>query len=701
LLYRIYCLIFAKNESLSMSAERIVLINLLLYFFGFLFFLSQRNKLKEQYIAYLSILINGVGVLFSLGIRLSDAFGDSIVFEWFRLGNQSFTLSILVNDLTYLMYFLVQFIAFWVQVFSMKYMKGDESFGRYYSYLNLFIMAMLGIVLSGNLLSLFMAWELVGLCSYLLVGFWFKKPSATRASMKAFLVNRVGDIGFLIGLFLVYRYFGTFDLLEITAKTQKLSPDFLNSPEITTVGILLFCGCMAKSAQLPLQVWLPDAMEGPTPVSALIHAATMVAAGIFMIARVYPIISEDARYFMAIIGSITMFLGALSALFQYDIKKLLAYSTISQLGLMVVGLGVGAVNAALFHLLTHAFFKAGLFLAAGAVIHHTHHEQDMRKMGNLRKKIPLVFIGYSICAASLAGIPFFSGFLSKDAILIATFAWADNHPIKFISAILCLISAGLGAFYMMRQTYLVFFERTNNPLKFIASGANSFIQNLTEKLNNIVKVEDADDKDDVIEKSILGVLSKFGILETPIIVMAMASFGFIYAANPFSFESAWFFQTFKFEVHSHHWIANVTILFSLISLILGYILTKDEVENFDLSKNEPINFWQRFIFNNYYLSELYQKYLVEPLVRLSPGFSKFDQNIIDKLVNKSSEITLKLSQWHVWFEQRLVDNLVNTIADKVDTIGERIRTIQNGKIQSYLLIVFVFVLLIFILLLAK
>lgn len=332
---------------------------------------------------------------------------------------------------------------------------------------------------------------------------------------------------------------------------------------------------------------------------------------------------------------------------------------------MVVGLGVGAVNAALFHLMTHAFFKAGLFLAAGAVIHYTHHEQDMRKMGNLRKKIPLVFIGYSICAASLAGIPFFSGFLSKDAILIATFAWADQNPLKYFLAILCLISAGLGAFYMMRQTYLVFFERTNNPLKFIAAGVSSFVQNITEKLTNIVTVDDENqEQEDVIEKSVFKVISKFGILETPIIVMALASFGFVYAVNPFSFENAWFFETFRFEVHSHHWIANVTILFSIISLILGYILTKEEVENLNLNANEPHNFLQKLIFNNYYLSEFYQKYIVEPILKFSPALGRFDQHRLDRLVNKSSEITLKLSQWHVWFEQHLVDNLVNTIAKK-------------------------------------
>jgi len=687
-----------------MSAELVILINILFYLFGFSFLLYKRNQLSEQSIGLLSILINFIGVLFSMGIRLSDIFGDVISYNWFYVGDKLFTIDILLNDLTYLMYFLVQFIALWVQVFSLKYMQGDSSFGRYYAYLNLFIFSMIGIIISGNLLMIFMFWELVGLCSYLLVGFWYEKKTATNAAMKAFLVNRIGDIGFFIGILLVYRYFGTLDITTIVEKAKVMSAASFNSPIMTAIGLLLFCGCIAKSAQLPLQVWLPDAMEGPTPVSALIHAATMVAAGIFLMARIEPVLSPDTHLVMAILGMLTMFFGACSAIIQYDIKKLLAFSTISQLGLMVVGIGVGAVNTALFHLVTHAFFKAGLFLSAGAVIQHMHHEQDMRKMGNLRREIPIIYYTFTICAAALAGIPFFSGFLSKDAILVAAFEWASHQPkqIYFIIPAMCLVVSGMSAYYMMRQVFLVFLEREDNPLELISSSAKSLYKNVAKSIEGIVNIEEDEERQQAeirhSKEDLLGFLSKIGSIELSCIIMAIASFGFVFAVNPFSTESSWFFHTFHHEAKSYQWVAYFAIFVALIGVFLGYIFTKEESYQLNNEELEPKGQIANFIFNNYYLSEIYQTVFVKPLLWISPKINLFDRKIIDGIVNSVGNLTISWASLNHWFERNIIDSFVGLVADTSAKIGSYTRQIQNGKAQTYIITIFVCLVLMMILL---
>lgn len=688
-----------------MSAERVILINLLLYIFGFSFFLYKRNKLSEQSIGLLSITINFIGVLFSMGIRLSDITGDVISYHWFSIGDKLFTIDILVNELTFLMYFLVQFIALWVQVFSMKYMQGDPSYGRYFAYINLFVAAMIGIVISGNLLMIYMFWELVGLCSYLLIGFWYEKKSATNAAMKAFWVNRVGDIGFLIGIVLLYRYFGTFDITQIIEKARLLPAVLHNSAMLTTMGLLIFCGCVAKSAQLPLQIWLPDAMEGPTPVSALIHAATMVAAGIFLMARMFPILTPDTLLVMAIVGSFTMFFGACSALVQYDIKKLLAFSTISQLGLMVVGIGVGAVNTALFHLVTHAFFKAGLFLSAGAVIHHLHHEQDMRKMGNLRKEIPIIYYTFTICAAALAGIPFFSGFLSKDAIVVAAFEWAAQQKGQeyFIIPNVCLIVSGMSAYYMMRQVFLIFLEREDNPIELISSSAVSIYKNVAKRIEGIVNVEDDEQRREAAkahetEEPLSVLLGKIDAMELSVIVMATASIGFVFSMNPFSAESGWFFKIFHYESKSYQWVAYIAILVSIIGVLLGYIFTKEESYRLDNEQVEPRGLVSRIIFHNYYLSELFQTIFIKPILWLSPKVYQFDRMVIDGIVNGIAKSAIILSIVNSWIEKAIIDKFVNLTANLTGKAGTYTRQIQNGKAQSYIITIFVCLILIMILL---
>ena len=393
-------------------------------------------------------------------------------FNWIDFGDVpgvgplQIKMGILIDNLTAIMLAMVSLISLLVHIYSTGYMSGDKYYGRYFAYLGIFTFSMLGIVLSDNLFSIYIFWELVGLSSYLLIGFFFEKQSAADAQKKAFLTNRVGDIGMWLGILILYSQFHTFGYEEIYEHIK--AGDFhMSQAWLTAAGILLFMGCVGKSAQFPLHVWLPDAMEGPTPVSALIHAATMVAAGVYFVARIFVILTVDALHFIAFTGAITAFMAATIAITQHDIKRVLAYSTVSQLGYMVLALGVGAYSAALFHLLTHAFFKACLFLGSGAIIHAMHHEQDMRWMGGLSKKMPWTFVTFTVATLALAGLPLTSGFMSKDAILAGAlgFAEVEGGGIYYLIPVLGFFSAMLTAFYMGRQIWLVFFGKSRTHLK--------------------------------------------------------------------------------------------------------------------------------------------------------------------------------------------------------------------------------------------
>jgi NADH-quinone oxidoreductase subunit L len=385
-------------------------------------------------------------------------------FEWLQMGGASLRMGIALDALTAVMLVMVTFVGLLIFIFSAGYMAEDERFTRFFAFLSLFAAAMLGVVIANDLLLLFMCWELVGLASYLLIGFWFFKPEAAAAARKAFLTTRIGDVGFFVGMLWLYAASGTLVFYDggngclERDNVAKLTVMMAGGmPLASVIGLLIFVGAMSKSGQVPLHVWLPDAMEGPTPVSALIHAATMVAAGVFLMARIYPLIDGGpALTVITWVGAITAIFGSLVAVAQNDIKRILAYSTVSQLGYMMMGLGAGGVAVAMFHLITHAFFKALLFLGAGSVIHGCHHEQDIRHMGGLRAKMPLTFMTYAVGTMALAGVPLlFSGFWSKDEILHAAWAW---QPSK-IPFLLGLIGAGFTAFYMTRQMAYVFFGK--------------------------------------------------------------------------------------------------------------------------------------------------------------------------------------------------------------------------------------------------
>jgi len=375
------------------------------------------------------------------------------VYTWMTSGSARFEIGFLIDPLTTLMMVVVTFVSLMVHVYTIGYMHEDPGYQRFFSYISLFTFAMLMLVMANNFLQLFFGWEAVGLVSYLLIGFWYTRDSAVYANLKAFLVNRVGDFGFILGIALILANFGTLDYAEVFDQAQ--------SHELTLICILLFIGAMGKSAQFPLHVWLPDSMEGPTPISALIHAATMVTAGIFMVARMSPLfeLSETALNLVLFIGATTAFFTGLIGIVQNDIKRVIAYSTLSQLGYMTVALGVSAYSAAVYHLMTHAFFKALLFLCAGSVIIAMHHEQDMRRMGGLRRYMPVTFWTMLVGTLALVGTPFFSGFYSKDTIIeaAAEHAHEAGNWVATYGYWAVLLGAFVTAFYSFRLLYLTFF----------------------------------------------------------------------------------------------------------------------------------------------------------------------------------------------------------------------------------------------------
>jgi NADH-quinone oxidoreductase subunit L len=386
------------------------------------------------------------------GLRFSQPY---LGFEWIEAGGFRVPLSLLVDPLSAVMMLVVTGVGSAIHVYSIGYMAKDEEKVRFFSYMNLFTFFMLLLVLGGSLPVLFVGWEGVGLCSYLLIGFWYKRESASAAGLKAFVVNRVGDVGLILGMVFMYHVFGTLDLVDIADNAGSLAPEALwQFGPVTIACLLLFLGATGKSAQIPLHVWLPDAMEGPTPVSALIHAATMVTAGVYMVARLGPFfhLSQTAMLVVAVVGTITALMAGTIAIVQTDIKRVLAYSTVSQLGFMFLAAGVGAFGVAIFHLYTHAFFKALLFLGSGSVIHAMSGEQDMRKMGGLWKRIPWTFWTFVAATAAISGIPLFAGFYSKDLILLA--ALDSGHAVLFGIA---LLAAFLTAAYMARLVFLTFF----------------------------------------------------------------------------------------------------------------------------------------------------------------------------------------------------------------------------------------------------
>ena len=426
---------------------------------GFLLLAGLRDQISEKMAAIIGVGSMGLSALTAafvgfnfLSYTSQSGHFHQILWTWFSIGDFAPSFGLQLDGLSLIMLGMVTGVGFLIHVFASWYMRGEEGFARFFSYFNLFIVSMLLLVLGDNLLVLFLGWEGVGLCSYLLIGFYYKNPSNGFAAIKAFTVTRVGDVLLLIGLFILFREFNTLDIYEITMRAPEVLTS--GSTTVTWACLMLLGGAVGKSAQLPLQTWLADAMAGPTPVSALIHAATMVTAGIYLIARMHPVfqLAPDVLYFVGVIGAVTLLMAGFAAMVQTDIKRVLAYSTMSQLGYMFLALGAEAYQAAVFHMLTHAFFKALLFLSAGAVILACHHEQNILKMGGLWKKIPFVYVCFLVGGGALAALPFITvGFYSKDEILWQ--AWAAGHPELFWAGV---VGAFLTSIYTFRLIWLVF-----------------------------------------------------------------------------------------------------------------------------------------------------------------------------------------------------------------------------------------------------
>ncbi|HXG37948.1 MAG TPA: NADH-quinone oxidoreductase subunit L [Bacteroidota bacterium] len=700
----------------------------------------------------------GTGILFlALALSLAVFFvkltqypNETIqgTFSWVDFGNVpgigplKLELGIMVDNLVAVMLVVVTLVSALVHLFSIGYMHGDVRYGRYFAYLGIFSFSMLGIVVTNNFWMMYVFWELVGLSSYLLIGHWFEKKSASDAAKKAFIVNRVGDIGFFIGIMILYTTFQTFSFDPIFRSIQSGTIPFGSEAWLTAAGILVFCGAIGKSAQFPLHVWLPDAMEGPTPVSALIHAATMVAAGVYLVTRTFAMMTADALMFIAYIGAITAFISATIAIAQNDIKKVLAYSTVSQLGYMVMGLGVGAYTAGFFHLTTHAMFKAGLFLGSGSVIHAMHHAlhhhgdhhtdpQDIRNMGGLKGKMPVTFWTFVIFTLAISGVPFTSGFLSKDEILAGTLAYGSLTG-HYLIPIIGFLVAGLTAFYMFRLVILTFLGEHKDHHRL-------------ESIHESPKV-----------------------MTIPLIVFAVLSFFIFYSFNPFGAADGWFFgavqrpesvvpasvaaagvSQFEEAVHHSHTTAMIlSLLVAGMGILIAFATYSWKKINADAvaAKLAPVH---KFLLNKWYFDELYEATVVRGTVAVANAYRWFDNTIIDGIVNGTASwtraVTLGTKQnWEegnmgaivylvvagivslyagwvtgtaIWppevtfwtalwygllslgvagltfflfyvgvggFDNRIVDGLVNLTAYVAGFFGLLTRKVQTGRVQTYL-----------------
>ena len=546
-------------------------------------------------------------VVFWQGIQNND-YGNYKIFEWVSSGNFVANWSINIDPLSSIMLVVVTFVSALVHIYSIGYMSHDPHKPRFMSYLSLFTFSMLALVVSDNFLQLFFGWEGVGLCSYLLIGFWYKRETANNAAIKAFIVNRVGDFGLAIGIFLIFFYFGTINFKEVFELVpQYLEDKFLffgfETSLVTLICVFLFIGAMGKSAQFLLHTWLPDAMEGPTPVSALIHAATMVTAGVFLVVRCSPLFeySQTSLNLVAIVGMITAIFAASVALVQNDIKKIVAYSTCSQLGYMFFAAGIGAYHVAMFHLFTHAFFKALLFLGAGSVIHAFKDEQDIRKMGGIRKKLPYTYFFMLIGTLALTGFPFFSGFYSKDAII--EFAYLSDTLIGNYAAILGIFTAFLTAIYSWRLFFKTFHGTYNNKLVPINETHESPIVMLIP----------------LFFLAIGAILSGFIFKEILI----------GYNSNEF-WESSIFFLNEIQHDHIPLWLLSITPLLVTLAIPLSFYYFVSNTKIIESFKNTNLPLYN-FLLNKWYIDELYELIFVKPIKLIGSFFwKKGDVGIIDR-----------------------------------------------------------------------
>lgn len=572
-----------------------------------------------------------------------------IPMEWFHAGDVHFSAGIELTDHSVMMLAIVNIVSFLVHFYSTGYMAGDNDISRYFAMLGFFTFSMLGIVLADNLLLIFFFWELVGFSSYMLIGHWTEKPAAGAAASKAFILNRIGDAGFLIGLMIIWVNAKTFSF-----EALQLQGDF--GTWQTAASLCLFCGVAGKSAQLPLFTWLPDAMEGPTPVSALIHAATMVAAGVYLLVKCFFLLSPDALNVIAVVGAVTSILAAISATVQFDIKKILAYSTISQLGMMVLAIGTGSRDAAMLHLITHAFFKAGLFLSAGAVIHalhqteheshHTFDVQDIRNMGGLRKHLPVTSLACMLCAAALSGVPLFSGFLSKDAILMGVWAWkGDVLSWRWVIVIIAFAIPFMTVVYTFRFVWYIFFS-----------------ENRTARVvGNPVVVNEVP-----------------AVMRLPLIFLAAMSLWIIANINPIEY-AGWLFHRIHDGTYVH--LPFITV-FSAVLVVAGWAFSFFYFKSRTL--DHPETNVQRWIAQSFYLDRMYDFVVLNPMKKLASVMEEIDLKWIDGFIHAGVYAQVTFAHAVAWFDKYIVDGSVHGVARLAGGLGSFTRSFQGGKIQLYI-----------------
>lgn len=669
---------------------------LLLPFLGFILLIFFGKRLPRQGdwlgsgFMTLALILSVYLLVAKLSNYSAESFNSSM--DWAIVGSQVISFGILIDNLSVIMLVVVTLVSTLVHLFSIGYMKDDPRYSRYFAYLGLFSFSMLGIVLTNNILLMYIFWELVGISSYLLIGFWYEKKSASNAANKAFILNRIGDFGMFIGIMILFVNFSTFAFSGIFGAIETGQLPFGSTGWLTAAGVLIFCGAVGKSAQFPLHVWLPDAMEGPTPVSALIHAATMVAAGVYLVARIFPMLTADALLIIAYIGAITALIAASIAITKYDIKKVLAYSTISQLGYMIMALGVGAYTAGFMHLVTHAAFKAGLFLGAGSIIYamhkvlHDQHDhqtdaQDIRNMGGLKSKMPITYWTFLIFTLAISGIPLTSGFLSKDEILAGTLAFSTING-HWILPLTGFLVAGMTAFYMFRLLILTFHGSPSNSSRIAA-----------------------------IKESPL-------VMTIPLIILSALSLFVFYSFNPFGASSGWFFTAIERPLSVvpeilqpasatvfYQAVSNVhtlAMIFSIIIALAGILLAIMVYHRKSISADDfarKAGFLYRGSVNNWYFDEFYNKIFMGGTLALTRILHWFDVHVIDAIVNAMAKFASGVSTISRWIDTYIIDGLVILTAQVIGLFGRLLPKLQSGKLQTYLLLVvfsFIVLLVLFI-----
>lgn len=638
-------------------------------------------------------------------------------------------LAVRIDSLTVIMFLMVTFIATLIHIYSMGYMHDDPRFPRFFTYLSLFCFSMLGLVASANVFMIFLFWELVGVCSYLLIGFWYEEKKNCDAANKAFIVNRVGDIGMLVGLGLLWSSLGTFDINEINhslrtpdgqlnqvvadangtenvplrdAKGELMLNAVTGKPRqipyllLTIAGLGIFAGCVGKSAQFPLHVWLPDAMAGPTPVSALIHAATMVAAGVYLVGRFFPLFTPFVQLWIAYTGGITLFIAATIAAVQTDYKKVLAYSTVSQLGFMMLGLGVGGWAAGLFHLITHAFFKALLFLGAGSV-YHAVHTYEMPVLGGLRKKMP--WTAYTMLAGTLAisGVPPLSGFYSKDAILASSIYYVVHRPEHFMLFVLPTIGAALTAFYMFRMWFLVF---AGEPRGYPTTPHHAGHGHGHDAHHHGNPYDHAHESPGIMVWPLVLLAIPTIVVGLPWLVLPVPGYDLftpvLERLLEYGAPAVRLVELESITLHgAHYWAIGASVLIATAGIGLGALYYAPPLKSrrfpvptrrLDSRKAaERLGPVYNFLVHKWYFDELYNAIFVQPTLALCRVSSGLDKRIIDGFVNGLAGLTVLLSRLEGVFDKVAVDSLVNRTARVVYVIGDWGRGIQTGRLRNYLM----------------